>query len=136
MAVLYHDCVCGIFGVLSRKQSIEEIELSCEKMANVMNHRGPDDSTRFIKPGICIGSNRLSIVGGASGKQPFSNKTNDVVIFGNAEIYNFESLRNCLTNFDFETQCDLEVLVPLYELYGTSLFNFLNGMFAIAIGRA
>src|SRR5438309_6655470 len=51
------------------------------------------------------------------------------------EIYNFQELRNALLTkgHRFETKCDTEVLVHLYEDYGEACVEHLRGMFAFAL---
>jgi asparagine synthase (glutamine-hydrolysing) len=53
----------------------------------------------------------------------------------NGEIYNYKPLRKELLDagHQFTTETDSEVIVHLYEQYGESFVERLNGMFAIAI---
>jgi asparagine synthase (glutamine-hydrolysing) len=58
----------------------------------------------------------------------------DVLVF-NGEIYNYPALRRELQErgVRFETSCDTEVVLRLYELHGPGCVDYLNGMFAFAI---
>jgi asparagine synthase (glutamine-hydrolysing) len=104
-------------------------------MAQVSFHRGPDEEGMFVDQGIAIGMCRLSIIDPAGGHQPFCSPDGKIRVVCNGEIYNFRELRRDLEGegFVFQTGSDCEVLVHLYEKYGTELVNELDGMFAFAI---
>jgi asparagine synthase (glutamine-hydrolysing) len=58
----------------------------------------------------------------------------NVIVF-NGEIYNYIELRNELIakGHNFKTTSDTEVILKMYEEYGTECINKLNGMFAFLI---
>ena len=92
--------------------------------------RGPDD-TRIVEAGQgLLGFHRLSIMGlHPEGMQPFTLNGNWVVC--NGEIYGFEKIRRELSeNYTFVSDSDCEVLLPLYEKYGTGMFAMLDAEFA------
>ncbi len=92
--------------------------------------RGPDDS-RIVDVGRgLLGFHRLSIMGlHPEGMQPFALNGSYVVC--NGEIYGFETLRAQLSHeYTFQSQSDCEVLLPLYEKYGTAMFAMLDAEFA------
>ena len=68
-----------------------------------------------------------------SGMQPFVLKNNVVVC--NGEIYNFRFLKKQLIKdgYSFESESDCEILLPLYEKYGTSMFKMLDAEYACVI---
>jgi asparagine synthase (glutamine-hydrolysing) len=78
---------------------------------------------------------RLSIVDVAGGDQPLFDETGRVVLFYNGEIYNYPSLRSELEQegVHFRTHSDGEVICHLYRKHGRSVFEMLDGMFAIAL---
>ncbi len=78
---------------------------------------------------------RLSIIDLQRGAQPMFNRDRDIAVVFNGEIYNFRELRRELEadGLQFRTDCDTEVLVYMYQRYGSSFVSRLNGMFALAV---
>lgn len=104
-------------------------------MSGELLHRGPDDSGVFVDRHVGFCFRRLAIIDLAQGNQPFYNADGSIVLICNGEIYNYKELRCRLISkgYAFKTNCDVEVLVYLYEEYGTEFLNMLNGQFAFAI---
>jgi len=98
-------------------------------------HRGPDDEGRYVEGTVSLAMRRLSVIDVAGGRQPIWNETRTVCVVMNGEVYNFQELRNALLakGHQFETKCDTEVLVHLYEEYGEACVEHLRGMFAFAL---
>lgn len=124
--------MCGICGKLSTRP-IEKEEIL--RMANAIQHRGPDDEGFYLHQGVGLGHRRLSIIDLNTGRQPISNEDGTVWIVFNGEVYNYRSLREVLIEkgHRFATQTDTETIVHAYEEYGDSCVNHLNGMFTFAI---
>jgi asparagine synthase (glutamine-hydrolysing) len=124
--------MCGIAGVLDIPD-----EGRLGRMLSSLTHRGPDDEGRFTDPTgpLSMGARRLSIVDLDGGAQPISNEDGTVTVAFNGEIYNYEPLRAALEaeGHRFETDCDTEVLVHLWEEYGADMPTHLHGMFAFSI---
>ena len=96
--------------------------------------RGPDARCIQTLAGGYIGFNRLAIMGLSSlGMQPFSLKGNQVVC--NGEIFGFRQIRRDLIEkgYEFRSNSDCEVLLPLYEEYDVEMFKMLDAEFAIII---
>jgi asparagine synthase (glutamine-hydrolysing) len=100
-----------------------------------MYYRGPDDGGLFVDGPIGLGHRRLSIVDVSNGAQPMANADGSCVIIYNGEIYNHADYRKDLMTrgYEFETHCDTETILHLYEEHGAGCVEYLRGMFAFAI---
>jgi asparagine synthase (glutamine-hydrolysing) len=58
----------------------------------------------------------------------------DLTLIANAEIYNFRDIQ-AKYGFEFETDCDIEIILHLYEKYGSvdKFIDELDGVFAFMI---
>ncbi len=122
--------MCGIIGFNWEDKTL------LNKILKKIEHRGPDDSGKFIDKNISLGHRRLSILDlSKKGKQPMSNENGTIWIVFNGEIYNFQELRQELKqkNHEFKSNTDTEVLIHLYEEQGVECLKKLNGMFAFCI---
>jgi len=129
--------MCGINGVLSlNKISLAE---RLNKMNGIIAHRGPDDEGFYIAENdeynVGLAMRRLAVLDLESGNQPMLSEDRNYVIVFNGEIYNYISLKEDLLSkgYSFETASDTEVVVNLFQQYGTDAFSMLDGMFAISI---
>ncbi len=121
--------MCSIIGFTSRDVP-EELFLKC---FNRTLSRGPD-TTRIINTGAGImGFHRLAIMGlSEEAMQPFVRDGNALVC--NGEIYGFRAVRQKLSaKYDFASDSDCEVLLPLYEEYGLDMFAMLDAEFALIL---
>ena len=127
--------MCGICGVLSKRQDGPRLERMARVMADAMKHRGPDDDGYYCKGPIALGFRRLSIIDLCGGHQPMTNETGTVWVVFNGEIYNYRELRGQLEEKGhiFRTRSDTEVIVHGYEEWGKGALEHLNGMFGLAI---
>jgi len=127
--------MCGIAGMV-RFDGLTPNERGIgATMANTLRHRGPDEAGQYDDRFASLGHARLSIIDLENGRQPISNEDQTIQVIFNGEIYNYRSLANDLRarGHRLKTNCDSEVLVHLYEDYGDSFVEHLNGMFAIAV---
>ena len=128
--------MCGICGYIGKKLIREE---QLAKMNHQMFHRGPDDSgvSMHSLPGdyiLGLAQRRLSILDlSAMGHQPMYSPNQMVGVVFNGEIYNFEELREELSDYPFESTCDTEVIIAAYLKWGIDCVDKLNGMFAIGL---
>ena len=106
-----------------------------EAMRDVITHRGPDDEGLFIDRNVGLGHRRLSIVDVSRGHQPMTNEDASLHITYNGEIYNHADYRESLESRGhvYQTHCDTETILHLYEEHGTACVDYLRGMFAFAI---
>jgi asparagine synthase (glutamine-hydrolysing) len=127
--------MCGICGKLEFKREKQVSPTLLKHMADEIRHRGPDDEGFYASGQIGLGFRRLSIIDLEGGHQPLSNENDTVWIVFNGEIYNYRGLREELLakGHSFKTKSDTEVIVHLYEEYGSECVQKLRGMFAFAI---
>ena len=122
--------MCSILGYCSTGVSEETVA----QMLSRTISRGPDD-TRLIKvKGGYLGFNRLSIMGlTEEGMQPFERNGRWCIC--NGEIYGFRDIKKDLESkgYEFRSDSDCELLLPMYELYGTKMFAMLDAEFALVI---
>ena len=130
--------MCGICGQFRFDREARVSPALIHAMADTIRHRGPDDEGFYISGRIGLGFRRLSIIDLAGGHQPLSNEDGTVWIVFNGEIYNYQALRDDLLGKGhvFKTKSDTEVIVHLYEEYGTDCVQKLRGMFGFAIWDA
>jgi len=127
--------MCGIFGIYPYRKANPNLKRYL-RAADLIAHRGPDDSGTYIDDKQCVGlaHKRLSIIDlTAHGHQPMRSKQGHVIVF-NGEIYNYQELRSMLEGrYDFTSHTDTEVILALYQQYGSDCLSYLRGMFAFAI---
>lgn len=130
--------MCGICGKLFFDPEASVSGALLRDMADAMIHRGPDDDGFYLSGQIGLGFRRLSIIDLSGGHQPLSNEDGTAWIIFNGEIYNYQDLRAELVakGHIFKTRSDTEVIVHLYEEYGTDCVQRLRGMFGFAIWDA
>jgi len=104
-------------------------------MNDAQHHRGPDEGSLHIEPGLGFGHRRLSIIDIATGQQPLFNEDGSVVVVFNGEIYNYQSLIPELQALGhvFKTKSDTEVIVHAWEQWGETCVQRFRGMFAFAL---
>lgn len=128
--------MCGICGFVS-KQDISLNQL--KEMNDTMYHRGPDDSGAEIfsmnsQYNVGMAQRRLSILDLSSlGHQPMHSSNGRVSVVFNGEIYNYLELKKELREYDFQSNCDTEVIIAAYLKWGIACVDKFNGMFAIAL---
>ncbi|XP_077239424.1 asparagine synthetase [glutamine-hydrolyzing] isoform X3 [Tasmannia lanceolata] len=99
----------------------------------ILKHRGPDWSGIYQHGGFFLAHQRLAIIDPASGDQPLFNEDKVIVVTVNGEIYNHEELRKCLSNHEFRTGSDCDVIAHLYEEHGEDFVDMLDGMFSFVL---
>ncbi len=95
--------------------------------------RGPDDS-RIVDTGSgLLGFHRLAIMGlTPEGMQPFQDGASYVVC--NGELYGYQEMKKTLLpEHTFKSGSDCELLLPLYQKFGTAMFDMLDAEFALIL---
>ena len=128
--------MCGICGIAIPERLNRVVDAATlVRMRDSLTHRGPDDGGVFIGEQVGLGHRRLSIVDLAGGHQPMCNEDGKIWISYNGEVYNHRDLRPSLEERGhvYQTTCDTETIIHLYEEQGTRAVEQLRGMFAFAI---
>ena len=127
--------MCSISGVLnfySRPDKDKAI-----KMSEVLTHRGPDSKGVYDDYNAVLCHNRLAVIDIKLGVQPMSANVGgrEYTIVYNGEIYNCDELRQKLSSLGikFKTNCDTEVVLYSYIVFGEKCVDLLNGIFAFCI---
>ena len=123
--------MCGIAGHFNKNAQFANVEDALGRF----RHRGPDSTATFQDSNIIMGYNRLSITNLATGHQPLFNNDKTILVFYNGEIYNHHDLRSQIKmRVDSQiNRVDGAVIPYLYEIYGDTFAEKLDGMYAIAL---
>lgn len=127
--------MCGITGIFDTRGARPVDPRALERMNASQVHRGPDEGSVHIEPGVGLGHRRLSIIDVATGQQPLFNEDGSVVVVFNGEIYNYQDLIPELqaAGHVFHTRSDTEVIVHAWEQWGEACVQRFRGMFAFAL---
>lgn len=119
--------MCGILFVEGQVK-LDRFKKSFEKI----HHRGPDMS-RILENELGIfGFHRLAIMDVTEhGMQPFVDL--ETVVVCNGEIYNEKAIKVMFPNYPFQGHSDCEVLIPMYERFGTEMCQYLDAEFAFVL---
>ena len=126
--------MCGIAGILSIAGAPpEERELAA--MIETLRYRGPDGTGFYRDHEVGLAHARLSIIDLEGGASRSTTKTRRS---GSRSTARSSTTSSCGATWNgrghrFYTQSDTEVIVHLYEEYGDSFVEHLNGQFAIAL---
>jgi asparagine synthase (glutamine-hydrolysing) len=124
--------MCGIAGYSSTIVHNERA------MLESLQHRGPDDHGEFSREHdgkkVWFGHQRLSILDlSMHGHQPMHTESGKKTIVYNGEVYNYRTLKaQYLQNVDMHSGTDTEVLLHLFQKYGTDCLPWLHGDFAFS----
>lgn len=122
--------MCSILGYTGKDYSKEEME----EFLHRTHGRGPDAEQVVETEFGYLGFARLAIMGLTDdGMQPFEIDGSWVIC--NGEIYGFRRLKEEFKErgYVFKSDCDCEVLLPLYKEYGVEMFRHLDAEFACII---
>jgi asparagine synthase (glutamine-hydrolysing) len=127
--------MCGIAGILDLAGNRTIADGIIQRMTRAIVHRGPDEEGYFERPGLVLGSRRLSIVGLADGQQPVANEDRSVFAVFNGEFFDYLKERAGLEarGHRLVTHCDTEIIPHLWEESQEGMFERLRGQFALAL---
>lgn len=130
--------MCGLAGLLG-PYSAEEIRAAATRMADSLQHRGPDDEGVWLcsDSPLALAHRRLSIQDLSSlGHQPMVSNSGRMVIAFNGEIYNFKKLADELSDLGVTLKggSDTAVILAAIECWGMNkALSKSEGMFAFAL---
>ena len=137
--------MCGVVGMLRYGRGERGLDPD-EVLAirDAMTTRGPDGAGTWYSDDrrVALAHRRLAIIGlGEQGAQPMglhprcTGVNDSLVVTFNGEIYNYRELRQHLEEHGhyLRSQTDTEVLLHLYEEYGSRFVTHLRGMYAFAL---
>jgi asparagine synthase (glutamine-hydrolysing) len=127
--------MCGICGMFDLKHACRLDTEQIKRMTNRLAHRGPDAVDYYTSDDVALGFARLSIIDLEGGMQPLFNENGSLVMICNGEIFNYKELweKLLIKGHKFKTNCDVEVIIHMYEEYGPAFVKELNGQFAFVI---
>ncbi|MFA6402728.1 MAG: asparagine synthase B [Salinivirgaceae bacterium] len=125
--------MCGIIGIFTLNSDAKELRSNILEMSKKIRHRGPDWSGIYCNHKVIFSHERLAIVDPQSGGQPLYSKDKSLILAVNGEIYNHQELRKGLTDYEFMTHSDCEVILALYRKKGIDFIEDLSGIFAFAL---
>jgi len=112
----------------------EQLREQVIEMSRKIRHRGPDWSGVYTADNAILSHERLAIVDPLSGKQPLVSTDGNVILAVNGEIYNHKDIRKQFEGkYNFKTQSDCEVIIPLYQEKGVKFLEDLCGDYAFAL---
>lgn len=125
--------MCGIVGCYIHN-GIPDINQG-KAAIDALRHRGPDSQNYVQIENIFLGHSRLSIIDLANGNQPFSYFGKKYFSVINGELYDYFDIRRQLIKkgYPFNTNCDGEILIPLYLEYGLDVFHKIRGEFSFIL---
>lgn len=125
--------MCGFVAVVGQKIA----QPAMAKALASIRHRGPDEYEIWQNHNqvVSFGHARLSIIDLKTGIQPLSNADQSLVAVVNGEFYDYQNIRRELENdnYCFKTSSDSEIILGLYERYGTRCLKYLRGEFAFVL---
>lgn len=134
--------MCGFVGAFDLNAGSQPIDEGLREqlrkqvldMSRTIRHRGPDWTGVYTGNNAILSHERLAIVDPFSGKQPLVSDDGKIILAVNGEIYNHKSIREEFKGkYNFKTQSDCEVIIPLYKTYGVDFLEKLSGIFAFAL---
>jgi asparagine synthase (glutamine-hydrolysing) len=127
--------MCGIAGIVDLAGGRTVGHDVIQRMTQAIIHRGPDEDGYFQRPGLALGSRRLSIVGLADGQQPVANEDRTVFVVFNGEFFDYPERQAELRSRGHRlvTHCDTEIIPHFWEDFQEGMFEHLRGQFAFAL---
>lgn len=125
--------MCGIAGLIQKKNVSKDVKERFLDSAKLMNHRGPDYMGVYEVDNVFLVHFRLSILDiDPRSHQPFCSASGSNICVYNGELYNYKSIGSKL-RVNWRTNSDTEVMLESFEHFGYNILPEWNGIFAAAI---
>ena len=125
--------MCGIAGMVGPGADVRTVA----RMTAAQRHRGPDGEGLWSAPGVALGHRRLKVIDlSDAGRQPMSTPDGRYSIVYNGEVYNYQDLKNHLSDVCFQSKTDTEVVLHAYARWGQQCLERFVGMYGLAIWDA
>ena len=125
--------MCGVSGIFSLNRPIEK---SLNMMLGTLEHRGPDNTGKYLSKNFGMAHNRLSIIDlSDEANQPMQDDSGRYLISFNGEIFNYKELREelSLAGNVFQTNSDTEILLKGFIKNGKSFLDKVRGFYSFCI---
>jgi asparagine synthase (glutamine-hydrolysing) len=118
-----------------KTESLRELGYRSSKL---QRHRGPDKTgvVHINDDNVIMIHERTRILGVLHGDQPLQSEDENLTLVANGEIYNYLPISDDLEAFyqkPYRARSDCDVIIGLYEKYGTNFIHHMDGMFAFAL---
>lgn len=127
--------MCGLFAWWPQTVSASDLGHVRDAL-HCLRERGPDSEGLWVHPDqrAYIGHRRLKITG-QNGHQPLWNASKTCIAIVNGEIYDLDQKRAMLESkgYRFQSDSDSELVLAVYEIYGTPGISMLEGEFAFVL---
>jgi asparagine synthase (glutamine-hydrolysing) len=128
--------MCGIACTarLDGRDLAPDTDVLLNALADILQHRGPDERELLRDGPVGMAFTRLSLVDPADGSQPLTSDDGSLVLIANGEVYNHKQLAAGLpAGVRMRTGSDCEVLLHLYRQHGLDFLRDVRGMFAVIL---
>lgn len=126
--------MCGIFAAYNNER-LNSSKSYYNEFRDCLAHRGPDNKEIFVSKKVYLGFNRLKIIDlSEAANMPMTDTSGRFVLVFNGQIYNYKELKETyLSDCEFQSKSDSEVILNGYKKYGANFFDKLDGMWALII---
>lgn len=127
--------MCGIAGIFKLTTNGNHWQPDIRAMIGTLTHRGPEKIGVYEDESVALGQARLSIIDLAGGWQPMPNEDGSLWATCNGEFFDYQRTQRDLIahGHTLRTSSDSEIVLHLYEMYGTNAIHHLQGQFAFGL---
>lgn len=127
--------MCGIAGVFKLIANGQHPQPDIRTMIGMLTHRGPEKIGIYEDEFATLAQARLSIIDLAGGWQPIPNEDGTIWATCNGEFFDYQRTQRDLVTHGhtLRTSSDSEIILHLYEMYGTNAIHHLHGQFGFGL---